>query len=212
MYLIDETFFIRENSIPNLDELNGSNAELIQFIDEKVPLLLQMILGYENFSSLDSQIQNGVLIEAADQKWKDLVEGKEYQKCGKTVKWNGLIFELGTFKSSLLSDYVFYEWLKYNVSQVTGIGEAINTAKNGMNVNSNQRLVDAWNRFYLRTVGNCLNKPQKYWHNGVLVVDYFGNNETGLISLFTFLKDNESDYPNCSFLLPENGVKNQLGI
>lgn len=212
MYLIDGTYFIRENSVPNLQELNGNESELIQFIDEKVPSLLQMILGYVNFKDLDSQIIDGVLDSGADQKWKDLVEGKEYVREGKTVKWSGLIYELGTFKSSLLADYVYYEWLRYNVSQITGIGEAINTAKNGINVNSNQRLVDAWNRFYTKSVGYCYNTPHVYYHNGVKVIDWFGKNNIETISLFTFLKDNETDYPDCAFILPENGYKNQLGL
>lgn len=212
MYLIDGTYFIRENSVPNLQELNGNESELIQFIDEKVPSLLQMILGYVNFKDLDSQIIDGVLDSGADQKWKDLVEGKEYVREGKTVKWNGLIYELGTFKSSLLADYVYYEWLRYNVSQITGIGEAINTAKNGINVNSNQRLVDAWNRFYTKAVGYCYNTPHVYYHNGVKVIDWFGKNNIETISLFTFLKDNETDYPDCAFILPDNGYKNQLGL
>ena len=104
MYIIDVSYFIRELSIPNVNEtLSESGMNLEYFIDEKVRLLLQKALGYQLFKDFDSNVVNGVLQATTPQKWVNLVEGVEYTKSGKPYKWNGLIYQDGAFKKSLLA-------------------------------------------------------------------------------------------------------------
>ena len=213
MYLIDASYFNREIAIPNVNELQGSaSTELNEFIDGKVRLLLQEVLGYDLFTDFDADITNGVLKTDAEQKWKDLVNGKTYTKKDKQYRWKGLIYTEGTFKNSLLADYVYYFWLESNLSDMTGVGEVVQTSKNAVSVNSTQRLVNTWNRF-VKAVngGDSFGKRGRfYWHGGVPIYDYSQSDNSMYVDLFTFLKDNQPDYPQAPFTCFE--YKNQFGL
>ena len=81
MYLINEANFTREISVPNLTSSQSGNAEnLTKYGDEKPRLLLQNSLGSVLFTDLDSQVTNGILDNDADQKWKDLVNSRSFNK------------------------------------------------------------------------------------------------------------------------------------
>lgn len=213
MYIIDNTYFIKDTSIPNVVELqSATNTGLDLYIDEYVRLLLKRALGQVLFTEFDAFIVNGSLPNTAPQKWQDLINGVVYVKDGKSYKWQGLIYTEGLFKASLLADFTFYHWLKENISSITGIGEVRIEAKNAAAVNSNQRLVTVWNRFLVKYQGNyetC--RPLRYTYKGVLVTDYTGGyNDDGYVSLITFLSDNETNYLDAA--LTRYGVQNQLGL
>jgi len=211
MYLINGTYFIREYNIPNTTELQGnSSTNLEQYVDERCRLLLQMALGSELFADLDDNITNGVLDNDAPQKWENLVNGCTYTKNGKDYVWKGLLQEEGTFKSSLLTPYVYYYWLKGNISSVLGVGEVVTNGKNANNVNSTQRLVETWNDFVSQYQGNCSYKSNVFIHNGVIVYDYFQNANNNYVNFLQFIKDNDTDYPNANLETFE--FKNQLGL
>ena len=213
MYLIDASYFNRETAIPNVNELQGNaSTELTLFIDDKVRLLLQNVLGFELFTDLDSDITNGVLKTDAEQKWKNLVNGVTYTKEGKQYRWKGLLYTEGTFKSSLLADYVYYFWLENEVSNMTGVGEVVQVSKNAVSVNSTQRLIKTWNRFVNAVNGGEIygRRGVSYLHNGVLVTDWMNGVSSNYVDLFTFLKENQTDYPNAPFTCFE--YKNQFGL
>ena len=212
-YIIDASYFQREYYIPNVDELNSSALDDISlFIDDKVRLCLQNALGYTLWADLDSNITNGKLNVGAPAKWQNLVNGTTYVKDGKTFAWNGLIYQSGAFKSSLLTPYVFYHWLEYNQSKVTGIGEVVVNSKNAINVNSNQRLTSAWNSFVKQYQDGIYEFAyDRYYRMGIKVVDWYGNNTNNqFVSLIQFLNDNETDYPDASLI--KYKYKNELGI
>lgn len=213
MYLIDETYFNREIAIPNANELQGNaSTELTEFIDGKVRLLLQEVLGYDLFTNLDADIASGVLKTDAQQRWKDLVNGLTYTKNDKQYRWKGLIYTEGTFKNSLLADYTYYFWLESKLSDMTGVGEVVQASKNAVSVNSTQRLVMTWNRFVKAVNGGDYfdKRGVMYWHGGVPVYDYFKTQQSMYVDLFTFLKDNQTDYPDAPFTCFE--YKNQFGL
>jgi hypothetical protein len=213
MYLIDASYFNREIAIPNVNELQGNSAtELTEFIDGKVRLLLQEVLGYDLFTDLNSDITNGVLKTDAEQKWKDLVNGKTYIKNGKNYRWKGLLFTEGTFKSSLLADYVYYFWLESKLTDMTGVGEVMQVSKNAVSVNSTQRLTNTWNRFVNSVNGgeSYGRRGIMYWHVGVPIYDYSHADKSYYVDLFTFLKDNQTNYPDAPFTCFE--YKNQFGL
>lgn len=211
MYLIDGSYFIREYNVPNTTELQGNSSNnLEQYIDERCRLLLQKALGSELFANLDDNIESGVLDEDAPQKWKDLVNGTTYTKDGKDYTWKGLLQLDGTFKSSLLTPYVYYYWLKGNISSVLGVGEVVTNGKNATNVNSTQRLVEAWNDFLIQYQGNFSIKSNVYIHNSVIIYDYYQNGNSKYVNMLQFLKDNETDYPDATKEMFE--FKNQLGL
>jgi len=199
MYIIDQTYFIKELNVPNINEMDSDTLVSLEIdIDKYVRLLLHSALGYDLFKDLDDNITDGELNSGADQKWKDLVNGVEYLKDGKTYRWRGLIFTEGNYKGSLLAKYVFYYWLKDSVSLLTGTGEKQITATNAIAVNSTQRLTAVWNDF---------------------VNDYQGNicshvwpelSKVGYVDLIQFLKDKSEDYQDAALSLYQ--TTNSLGL
>lgn len=204
MYIIDESYFIKEIIIPNESEIDvsGSCVSFAIWIDQEVRLCLQNALGFTLFNDLDSQITDGVLNNGADQKWQDLVNGKTYTKNGKTYRWEGLKFTKGTFKGSLLAYYVYCKWLEFQLSQMTGFGENRGQAVNSMSANSTHRYVTIWNTFVKMYQGeNSTDNTYKLtFINGVPFYDYFNNNESGYVSLVDYLLDNEDDYPDAAVM------------
>ena len=104
----------------------------------------------------------------------DLVEGKEYTVNGETVKWNGL---KNSDLVSLIAYYVFYWWARNNAtftgtsSELKSIGENAEAAK------LNQRMNNAWSR----------------------MEDLIQGTQYPYDSIYTFLTENESDYPSWVF-------------
>jgi len=134
MYIIDDTYFnATKRNIPNLDEADSKSfAELELLIDEKCRLLLLSFLTAEQFQELDSYLVDGIFPEppiGIPQKWIDLVNGTTYYKNDVELIWTGLIYKKGTYKGSLLADYVYYYWLTENVSYMTGVGDAKSNPK-----------------------------------------------------------------------------------
>lgn len=216
MYIIDDTYFQSPKKvIPNLDEADSKSfAELELLIDEKCRLLLLDFLTVEQVTELETYLVDGLLPEpptGVPQKWIDLINGKEYTKNGVTLKWTGLIYTKGTFKGSLLADYVYYFWLTENASYMTGVGDAKGNPKGATLVNPTQRVVNTWNDFvwkYQRDVlGNCDFRHVNYnffWYSDC---DILSNPE---VSLIQFLQDNDTVYPNPNRKFFK--VQNQLGL
>ena len=92
MYIIDETYFNRELSIPNVNEAQSEVFDTVNpLVDEYARQLLRDALGIELFNVLDSYVIDGVFDEtSAPQYIIDLVNGKEYVKDDITYKWIGL--------------------------------------------------------------------------------------------------------------------------
>jgi len=207
MYLINEANFTREISVPNLTSSQSGNAETLNlYADEKPRLLLQKALGNVLFSELDSQVTNGILDSGADQKWKDLVNGKEYD--GKV--WKGLNYDEGSFKVSLLAYYTYWFWLNELDSS-----NYQTQAKNADNINPTSNLVNVWNKFLEMYQGlNTINFPVVRYINGATFVDYFnGGQNSNYVSLLQFLIDNPIEYPTpqlYTFELTANS--NSLGL
>jgi len=212
MYLIDPTYFIKQYHIPNLNEMDSdvlSNLE--QYIDKDARSVIKNALGYSLFKEFDTYVIDGYLSPLAPQKWKDLVNGKEYLRDGELVKWKGIAYSEGLYKSSFLVPYIYHNWLNDNISQVTGVGEKVVSAQNAINVNSNQRSVGAWNDFLSMYQGEILYKlPNTSIIRGVKFTDWVGTNFNDDIHLIGFLEDNETDFPNALKVIYKS--KNQLGI
>lgn len=213
MYIITPDYFQKQYTIPNIDEMDSKNATVLEIcIDQYVRICLQNALGFNLWKELDSNITDGVLDSGAPQKWLDLVNGKTYTKDGKDYTWKGLIYTEGIYKGSLLVPFVYYQFLKENVSLLTGTGEKVLDASNAIGVNSTQRMVMSWNDFVNQYQGQCLfsHHVNRYYHDGVLVEDYFTGNDSEQVNLIQYLEDNETEYPNAQKKL--YNVKNQLGL
>ena len=212
MYLIDQTYFTKQYNIPNLNEMDSEVLGILQeYIDKDARSIIRNALGYVLFKDFDSYVEEGVLLATAPQRWLDFVNGKEYEKDGETVKWKGISYQEGLSKTSMLVPYVYHNWLRDNISQVTGVGEKVISAQNAVNANSNQRLVSAWNDFICMYQGEILHiRPNTYMVRGIRFLDWLGENYNENIPLINFLEDNEVDYPDSLRTLYKK--KNQLAI
>ena len=192
--------------------MDSKNATVLEIcIEQYVRLCLQNALGYNLWKELDLNITDGVLNTGAPQKWLDLVNGKTYTKESKTFTWKGLIYTEGIYKGSLLVPFVYYHFLKENVSLLTGTGEKVLDASNAIGVNSTQRMVMSWNDFVNQYQGQCFNySVNRYYHDGVLVEDYFTGNDSEQVNLIQYLEDNQADYIDAHKRLYK--VQNQLGL
>lgn len=222
MYIINDTYFQSpKREVSNLNEADSKSfAELQLLIDEKCRLLLLDFLTVEQFQELDSYLVNGLFPEVyqpdpllpdyVPQKWIDLVKGATYTKNGVELIWNGLIYEKGTYKGSLLADYVYSFWLESQVSYMTGVGDAKGNPKGAVLVNPTQRIVTVWNEFVFQ-YQDCLSR-----YRGSNYGNYYGAGEYWIynhgkeVSLIQFLSDNNEIYPNDNRKFFE--VKNQLGL
>lgn len=215
MYLIDETYFIKDLIIPTTGGLDvqDTNNPFSGWIDKYARQLLQNALGNVLFDELDSHIEDGKLKEDADEKWKDLVTGKSYQYGGKSYKWKGLIFTEGTFKGSVLAMYTYYHWHLDQLSRMSGVGEVTGNAVNATNVNSTSRSVKVWNEYIDMYQGSIDRKSYNFSYiNGIPFHDYFYNNESDYVSLLRFLSHNNDDYPNAAKRIEQEGYQNTMGL
>lgn len=213
MYIIDDTYFqAPKREVPNLDEADSKSfAELEMFIDDKCRLLFTYFLTPEQITEFEGYLVDGIfptVTTGIPQKWIDLVNGTTYQKNDVSLVWKGLLFKRGTYKGSLLADYVYSCWLKSQVSYMTGVGDAKANPKGANLVNPSQRYVNTWNEFVMQYQEVWSYSEGWNWFNYNLhPVCYSKNHE---VSLIQFLQDNETDYPNDNRKFFE--VKNQLGL
>lgn len=144
-------------------------SDLTAYITRYEKEILQQLLGYELW----------VLVAAYDvstspQRIKDIVEGKEYTVGEYTVKWNGLT---NTDLVSLIAYYVFYWWARNNATFTSTTGELKSVGENAEAAKLNQRISNAWLR--LEELAQSTEYPYQ--------------------SLYAFLAENESDYPEWVF-------------
>lgn len=221
MYLIDETYFqAPKKEVPNLDEADSrSFSELERIIDDLGRSFMYYFLTPEEVADFNIYLVNGKFpsdVTGIPQKWVDLVKGKTYTVNDVELVWNGLLFQKGTYKGSLLADFVYHNWLETQASYMTGVGDAKANPKGANLVNPTQRVVKAWNDFvelYQDNLpsyrgSNYGNYYPAYPYNGCVGYwQYYSNKE---VSLTQFLSDHQTDYTSENRKFFE--VKNQLGL
>jgi hypothetical protein len=209
MYLIDKTYFLKSISVPNTEEpTSDASTDLDMSIDRYARQFLQMSLGNVLFTDLDSYIIDGELDVLAPQKWLDLVNGVSYTKNGIDYVWQGLKYDLGLYKVSILAYYTYVNHYQNTVNST--LGQVGIDPKNGMIVNPTEHLVSVWNEFVEMYQGaNCSNSVTSYY-NGVLFTDYYQFKENGYVSYLQFLEDNKDVYEG--FKANVINFKNSLGI
>lgn len=222
MYIIDDTYFKSlKREVPNLDEADSKVfVELERIIDEKCRLLMFDFLTVDEVLEFNSYLVNGLFPVAAQPdpllpdyvpaKWIDLVKGKDYEVNDIQFNWKGLVYELGSYKGSLLADYAYYWFLTENVSYMTGVGDAKANPKGANLVNPNQRIVKTWNDFVLAWHGyRCYENFIDY---DMWIINPGGiyTNQSNEVSLIGYINSQTEDfeYRNTKSF----DVKNQLGL
>ena len=133
MKIIDLSYFVNEREIPNLSDnatLVSNNAKLEQLVDKYEFEFIFMALGF----TLGNEFIEALELESLPEKWEKFLNGDG--------TWKGLKKTYGTYKNSLIADYVYCSWMYDN--------EVDATAKGGDFKHSNWDLiVRAWQSFYV---------------------------------------------------------------
>tara|TARA_R100000951_G_scaffold116799_1_gene131157 strand:+ start:6051 stop:6665 length:615 start_codon:yes stop_codon:yes gene_type:complete len=118
----------------------------------------------------------------------DLINGKNYTKDGVTVCWEGLL------SSPLLPAYVYYQFLRDKQDIFTTMGVERPEAVNSVPVSSNERSTRAYIEFLEAYQGGHNTNPNIIHTSLGVGIDWMvGSNH--LVSLYQYLEDNASDYP-----------------
>ena len=216
--IIDNTYFEKGwIFIPNNKDLNASpvgspsaQSGIDFFIEEYERELLLNSLGVTLYNELQTALLD---LPASDQKWQDLVNGKDYAIDGKTKRWNGL---KGANQQSLIAFYVYCQYLRNDNSTYLTTGIAQNTANNAERSDPSPKFVKAWNRFLEQYQGNGYNYGYPtviYNRSGMVGLDYYGQGNVES-NLFQYLTDQNTltptDFPDFEFKFYES--YNTMGI
>lgn len=223
MYIVNEQYFNKKLIQPSTGvELytEGDDNPFEAWIDEYARLCLQNALGAVLFDDFDSDVSNGNLKSTAQDKWKNLVNGVDYSYNGKDYRWKGLIYTEGKSKKSLLADFVFAEWYKFEQSRLSAMGEATGNSINAMSVSGNAKHCKIWNEFVRAYQGNhrYFSDYRDYWTRFWDIsynTDYYRywvnySQKSSYVSLVDFIKHNNEDYPEPELML--YGLKNVMSL
>jgi len=155
-HLIDKTYFINDISLPG-SVLEGNYEVITQYIAKYEPEILLRLLGYDLYKALQAEIDAASYTTV----WDNFVNGAEYVVEGYTVKWNGLI---NSELTSFIAYYIYYQYMKNNVTTTTAIGETQSGAENGGKISPADKMTHAWNN-YIRLYGSIsddLYSPSAY--------------------------------------------------
>ena len=141
------------NSAPN-SSLIGNQTKLNYFIQKYENELLIDCLGYslatEFSNEFDTNTTNG-LKATSNQKWDDLLNGKEYLLNDVLVKWRGFKFYEGQFEQSITSYYIFCEFIKNDAISYRGTGTKVEKSKNAKDVSVDRTFINAYREFHKLT-------------------------------------------------------------
>jgi len=184
--------FILEAYIPNVADApnydsTGNDTELQGFIEEYEKNCLVNLLGWELYSELKPELSklpfNPDGTETADQKWIDLVNGKD--------AYRGL--------KGLLVSYIFYYFLRSDNSHYATIGIQQENSENAVRTTPEPKAVMQYRKYYDQAVGT-------YYDNDYFIKDgpvfngmpgvIWGGNSNNFQSLFQFLSQNYDVYSN----------------
>jgi hypothetical protein len=166
MPLIDTSYFVgAELNLPGAGVSgNPSDTLLTMFIKEHETGFLVKALGrklYRSFmtglglnqtTGAYANVTSGKAADAVDQKWKDLLNGKEYtDDAGNLQKWKGFIAlsdDGNTLKQSIIANYIYYHFVRNNATQTSSIGEVAGTTENTTPVSPRFKVSSAWNKMH----------------------------------------------------------------
>lgn len=209
MPIINNTYFVGDLQVPNAipQPSAGFNTpnnveELNLCIEETEKNVLLMSLGYDLYKDLQSNLP---ITEDSEKKWKDLVNGLEYD--GKI--WEGL-----ADKKSLLAYAAYCEFLEANTSYWATSGVVKSDSANAVMYTPIYKMQTAYNKFIHKYQGDCSGYPIYYHRAGFKYEDWYGKDNNIIVSLYQFLRDHSEvyDWSPEYFRHYDNTAKNTFGL
>ncbi len=187
MPLIDDTYFVGDIALPNVDQVKFSFNDTMDRYQKEVMLSL---LGYELYKDFRVAVDAG---EPYPTKWDEFINGAEFtfQFYGKTIveKWNGLV---NTELISLIAYYVYYQYRVISLTTTTAINEVNGIAENAIKAGDQRKMTTSWNNG-LRLYGEMCRSQ----HFDKYSSTYEYSNDRP--SAFNFLNANRVNYDNWVF-------------
>ena len=134
MLLINQSFFIRENNIPNINNA-GVLERVNAFIAKYEPECLLKLFGYPLYKLFGTE---------SSQRMTDLISGAEYTDANGLSKWQGLIHDTDI---SLIANYIWYHYQENDASQKTGVNISVPKGEASIVVSPMEKMVASWNFF-----------------------------------------------------------------
>ena len=180
MSFTTDDYFKLDISLPSTNE----NSDIDDAIALYEPEILKKVLGFELYDLIeDDESTSGRLYE--------LINGKQYTVSwdgrDQKVKWNGL---QNTEEINLMAYYIYFMWQTYHASNTTNVGVVAGEVELSNRVSPAQKMGSAYHKLreLAGYVGQQILEP----------------------SLYNFLKEHESDYPEWVFT--DVGRVNRFGI
>lgn len=137
--IIDETYFVRRLNLPQIGNADGL-ADVRSFINQYETEYLQCVLGLDLWQAfIDGTEGSGI----PDQRWLDLLNGKNFTYKNCTHNWPGFA---SASKISPIANYVYYQYVDNKIAEFVLTGVVVSSTDNNRTVAAVDRLVDAWNR------------------------------------------------------------------
>ena len=188
MSLIDGSYFKNEIYIPNILENGSYTDDITDAIEKYEPDLLNLLLGYELYKALLSDLNNGT---PQSQRFKDLVNGAEFTLRARLLKWDGL--------KNMIAYYVYFNYVYYNNIHLSGVGSMQIDAENSKRVSPFDKLQVAWDRFQKQYAAFDFYETELYFRDEGMKVDNLPGTFNMLPTAYNFLYTNKSDYSEWVF-------------
>lgn len=136
MAIIDYTYFKGKIVIPQVTNAAGRN-EVNEFIEIYETEYLKKVLGYDLWKAFTEGIVGSP--GGYEQRWIDLLQGKEFTYNGKNYKWDG--FE--SLNQNPIACYTFYQYMNRPLN--TLVGTAVQNVDNNSKISPSRLMIMAWN-------------------------------------------------------------------
>jgi hypothetical protein len=147
MIIISDLYFVGENYVPNVTILPGAVSSITEFqtfIGLKETDYLEQFFGYE----LAKIIIAAVVAFNTDAtplptRIADIINGVEFTDLnGRLQKWKGL--KRPTDLISPIANFVYYYWMRKEISKTTLSGEVMNETENSKNIGRASKMYTNW--------------------------------------------------------------------
>lgn len=134
--IIDYTYFKGKILIPQVNNTEGRD-EVDEFIETYETEYLKKVLCYDLWKAFTDGIAGSP--GSYDQRWIDLLEGKEFTYNGKNNAWPGFEVE----NQNPIASYIFYQYM--NRPMNTLVGTAVQNVDNNSKISPSPLMIMAWN-------------------------------------------------------------------
>jgi len=131
---------------------------VIDFLNKYDRELTLNALGVTLHNELETALDN---LSGADQKWQDLVEGRDYTIDDIVYRWDGL---RGYEKASLVSFYVYSKYLRSDEITYTSTGMLRNESDKALLAIYRNKDVIAWTMFLEQYQGSLYDQYRNYYN------------------------------------------------